>query len=812
MVAEVRQARPLDSLYVQQTMTEEISVEDGNGKTYFQTCASGLSPFRVSGALGMHSVWQKGKDGKRQRMHQFEVKAETHVGDKGHYADMFALFKSGMWEGDGDGYESVVWNGKRYRYFVSWMLDHGHTMRGLKYYLDYGHEYIDLMRATQRPDGMIYSFVQYEPNMDYFLTRDKKSGYSQRIGDKIFVRQPTENHPEYMYVTTIYQCWKSKGDDAWMRQALPSAERALEYALHDPARWSRRFQLLKRVYTIDSWDFAVEDEYMPEIGLTNSMIIDPGRSKFGIFFGDNTGYIQACTELSEMYGYLGDEVNAKKFKDRAAEFSDRLEKLSWNGRFYTHFIDEDSTVRRKLGVDEKSQFAQSNAYSLNRYIGAEKCKAIIESYKNLYANLPPGSPGEWYSIYPPFGRGFENHNAKWQYMNGGVGGHVAGELARGAYEQGYEAYATDVLNRLYELGKKHGRKIWFAYTGAMEPAPLPPVAKPVDLRPYVNMSHWSEASPGVLPWMGAGKKGDDLRNLPTGVQRFSGVTYSVIDPQQHSRGSIVAVSRRNGYPQAMEVPVNDSAGSIYLLHTSSKPSSEQIVGTVVFHYADGSSVVKYLSMEKHLTYWWFSKLSNAHAGIAWYGRNDVSEGVGLSWCAIDNPQPGRKIRALEFKAAETDVIYTLFAVSLSPVKHYVPVSPVSYGGPDNWAAATAVAAFVEGLAGVKDKTGTTAYAYPRISPRWASTGTDSVDVSICYPASQGYVRYLYRATPRRITIDACGSGEKVQWHILMPDGVRPKAVRLNGKPVSYFEETVQTAGYLNLESSGLEAKQIEIDL
>jgi hypothetical protein len=190
--------------------------------------------------------------------------------------------------------------------------------------------------------------------------------------------------------------------------------------LADPARWSKRFGLLKRVYTIDSWDFAVEDEYLPDLGITNSMIIDPDKSKFGVFFGDNTGYITACYQLAEMMQYSGDAKNASLFKKRGDELKDRLDKLAWNGKFFTHFIDEDPAVVRKLGVDEKAQVAQSNAYSLNRDITAVQSKAIIRTYINLKKNLPVGSPGEWYAIYPPFQKGFGTHNDIWQYMNGGV--------------------------------------------------------------------------------------------------------------------------------------------------------------------------------------------------------------------------------------------------------------------------------------------------------------------------------------------------------------------------------------------------------
>ena len=34
-------------------------------------------------------------------------------------------------------------------------------------------------------------------------------------------------------------------------------------------------------------------------------------------------------------------------------------------------------------------------------------------------------------------------------MNGGVAGHAAGELARGAYENGYENYGSEILNKFY---------------------------------------------------------------------------------------------------------------------------------------------------------------------------------------------------------------------------------------------------------------------------------------------------------------------------------------------------------------------------
>jgi hypothetical protein len=652
------------------------------------------------------------------------------------------------------------------------------------------------MRQAQREDGMIYSFIQYMPNADYWLTRDKFSGYSKKLGDKVFVRQPTENHPEYIYVNNIYACWKSDGDDAWMKQCLSSAARALDYSINDSARWSKRFGLLKRVYTIDSWDFAVEDEYMPDIGITNSMIIDPVKSKFGVFFGDNTGYIKACNELAEMYRHAGMQSEAERFSKRANEISERLNVLSWNGKFYTHFIDEDSTVKRKLGVDEKSQIAQSNAYSLNRDIRSDQKKAIIETYITLKNNLPVGSPGEWYSIYPPFQKGFGSHNSLWQYMNGGVGGHVAGELALGAYESGYEKYGSDILNRLFELGKKYDNKIWFAYTGSIPPPPPPPVYKPVNISAYTNMDNWDKGADSVFTWMNSKRKEDDLRYLPIGKQNFAGIEFSIIDAEKNNRKSVLAVSKQRGFPNDVEIPVNDTAAAVYFLHTSTKPSSEQVAAVITFMYADGSSHINYMIMEKHLTYWWFPQLKTDHSGIAWYGRNGVSEGVGLSWCVINNPQPAKIISKIKIQSPEDNGIYTVLGITLANREHYVPVKATSFGGPDNWAASTAMAAMVEGLAGIKNAKNSEAYSTARVAPRWTTTACDSVKVCARFAGSDGYLayQYLHQESKKQIDVVLTGSSKKIEMHILLPEAAKGAiSVLKNGKPIA-FRNTLAADG------------------
>jgi hypothetical protein len=802
-------AQPLDRLAIVGAKGQTLSVTDGNGKEYFRSASKPDLSFVVSGALGRHTVSSTDSKGKKIDLFSFEVTAQTQINDSGYYKEMFEMYRSGMRSEAG----SVSWNGKKYHFFVPWSLDHCHTMKGMKYFDGTGHEFIDLMKEVQREDGMIYSFVQYMSNADYFYTRDKWSGYTKKIGDKYFVRQPTENHPEYIYVNTVYQCWKSGGDRVWLEKTLPSAMKALDYIYKDPARFSKRFQLLKRVYTIDSWDFAVEDEYMPNLGMTNSMIIHPDKSKFGVFFGDNTGYIAACEELAEMLEYVGQSADSQKFKERGKSFKERLDKLAWNGKFYTHFIDEDSTVKRNLGVDERSQIAQSNAYSLNRPLNPAQSKAIIETYLNLKSNSPIGSPAEWYAIYPPFERGFDTHGAKWQYMNGGVGGHVAGELAKGAFESGYESYGADILNRLFELGKKYDNKIYFAYTGSMPPPPAPPIYKPLNIKSLANMDFWVNERQEGNTWMLGKRVGDDLRELPAGEQTFANIKFEVIDPAKNNRKAVLAVGKDNTLPTSLEIPVNETAACLYFLHTASKPVSENVVGGVSFVYEDGSRKYNYILSEKHLTYWWFSELKNDYAGIAWYGKNLVSEGVGLSWCAINNPEPTKKIAKIVFHAPENRGIYTVLGITLADKPHYLPTKMPSYGGPDGWAAAIAMSALVEGLAGVKDSPNTSAYQEAILSPRWNETNADSVNVTICYPASKGYVSYTYlhKKAQKNITLQVAGSGEKINCHLLLPRGIsKPKEVLVNGITKKFSTSSIEQSSYVDFLLEGSSSKTIEL--
>jgi hypothetical protein len=297
------------------------------------------------------------------------------------------------------------------------------------------------------------------------------------------------------------------------------------------------------------------------------------------------------------------------------------------------------------------------------------------------------------------------------------------------------------------------------------------------------------------------KKGDDLRGLPTGEQRFAGITFLVADPAGNQRRCVVVVSHRPGLPAGVDIPVGAKAACLYLLHTATKPGPEKVCGSVQLEYEDGTRHTRYLMMDQQLTYWWFPELKAERSGVAWHGPSPVSADVGLSWAAIDNPHPEKVIRAVRVQAPEDDGIYTLAGLTLSDRPHYVPVNPVSFGGPDNWAAATAMAALIEGMAGVKDAPLSQAFSHPVVAPRWDLGEARTIRATVRYAASAGYVAYRFVCRPqaREINLTVTGGGEAVDCHLPLPAGAsKSMSLEVDGAAVVPRASTVGPSPYVDL--------------
>lgn len=533
------------------------------------------------------------------------------------------------------------------------------------------------------------------------------------------------------------------------------------------------------------------------------MRVDPVKTHFGIMFGDNTGYIASCQYLACMLEHVGRTAEAAHYRERASAMQQRLNVLCWNGRYFTHHVPEDPSRPRDLGVDEARQVSLSNAYSLNRALCQDHCAAIIETYQGIREQLPQGSPGEWYTIYPPFGKGFGDHNGLWQYMNGGVTPIVAGELAHGAFEHGYEHYAVDILRRLFHLGKQHQGLFHGVYVGSI-PRPPERSFEPIDIRRYANTD--PSGSPtierGPVPgWTGEGE--NDLHEVPSGEQRFADIPFLLPDPASNERRGCIGLSTRPGYAPHISIPLDKKAASLYFLHMVSQPGPANVAGVITLHYADGSSYQRYVVRGHNVSGWWFPQdPSNGQqpriTRIAWLGKNDCCPEVGLTAYGLDNPFPDLTIEHVTLTASVEGGFWGVFGLTLCDTPVYFASDPISFGIPNSWGAAAVVYALIEGLAGVVDTS--TAFERVALSPRWSAAHVNQARATITYPASHGYLAYQYRPDQQQrvLELTLTGSGEECFCHLLHPqEACHIKAVYSNEQPLTFITTHLAHSCYLD---------------
>ena len=789
------EAAPLDSLTLFGTRGYSVNVIDSKGRVYWSGSGGVTTSFVVGGALGVQRAEIVDSSGHTVAKVPFRVQAKTEIKDEhGEFKDLLEILHRSMLVYGG--VEYATYKGKEYHYYVPWNLDQNMTSKGMRYFDGTSHEFVDLHRLGQREDGMIYSNTALDTGPGYFDTAYGQLGLVKHDGGLRWTRQSVEAMPEFYYVLNMYGAWIDKGDTNWLRETVDSGCRALDYVIADKRlRWSTKYDLIKRAYTIDMWDFQATDKYLPDAFVSPSMVIDPDRTKFGIFYGDNTGYAYACQCLGEMLDAAGRPSDALKYRTRGKEVLDRTNRLLWNGHFYTHRQEEDPAVVRDFGVDEKTQVTLSNAFSINRGIGHEKSVEIIRTYQRIRKDMPEGSPGEWYMCYPPFQRGFGAHSDIWEYMNGGVGATVAGELAKGAFENGFEAYGTDILRRIRSLGKSHKGLVGWEWRGAPRPPYKAAVYQPIDLASVANMDIVDRSTDGAIGCLESdANRGNDLHTLPIGNQVYEVVPYEVVDPIRNSRKCAVAVTAHGRLPRTVEIPVGNTAKTVYLLQAVSRPGPSHLGAYIRFEYDDGSQVAVYETVGKEMAVWWFPELHTETSGVAWTGPNSKSAAVGTTWTAISNPNPDKVIRAIEYGAVEDGPIAALFALTLSDQPHPVPRSDLSFGGPDNWSAASCMFGLIEGLAGTEPLGA--AFDVARVCPRWMSADVHKVSVTSVLPASNGYVSYQYEFNPAKksIALWVTGSGREVHLHILLPSGLR-------GMPVVTVNGTYQSSQLSSVEGS-----------
>ncbi len=343
-----------------------------------------------------------------------------------------------------------------------WLRDHSDMLRGARYFETDMTSAITHFAMTQQANGSIYDFVSCA------MDRENWTKY---------VRVPVEADVEFRFVKAIFLAWQATGDHTWMKEMLLHAERAMNYIFTHPWRWDAKHGLVKRAYTIDTWDFDFVDDHQPWLNFQISE-----RTHWGIMHGDNSGYYEACMLLARMYHHLGDTARAGFWQQTGQGIRERANRLCWNGRFYAHRVPLDDF--RMLEVNEAEQLSLSNPMDINRGLPThEMAVAILREYQRRKQHT--AAFAEWFSIDPAFpnGRFGDPKLVAGAYCNGGIMPLVGGELARAAFEHGFEQYGLETLLQYARMiYQKSETYLWYFPDGT--PASLEtstsPDAQPTD--------------------------------------------------------------------------------------------------------------------------------------------------------------------------------------------------------------------------------------------------------------------------------------------------------------------------------------------
>jgi hypothetical protein len=326
-----------------------------------------------------------------------------------------------------------------------WIRDYSDMIRAFRYFEKDLKSTIRHFAETQSAGGRIF---------DYFTTFPEKLPCERENWTK-YVRVPVEADVEYRFIKAAWISWQATGDDIFIKELLPSFEKALSYIMNG-WYWDKEKFLVKRPYTIDTWDFAYtagKHEWL-------QFQIDD-NTFWGYMHGDSSGYYEAFSIMSKWYAYFCDQKRAEYWRLNAVRIKQALNDTCWNGKYYSHF--RKITPVSIAGVDESYQLSLSNPMNINRGVTTiEMAALIIKEYQKRKAES--GSFADWFSIHPSFPDGIfgDEKLVAGAYCNGGIMPLVGGELARAAFENGFEEYGVSILKQYYDLISQKGETyLWY---------------------------------------------------------------------------------------------------------------------------------------------------------------------------------------------------------------------------------------------------------------------------------------------------------------------------------------------------------------
>ncbi len=349
-----------------------------------------------------------------------------------------------------NGERSLVFvDGRKMMVNKNWIRDHVHVLKAMRHWeYDYA-GYVDFTLRHQRADGCILELVKQadDRHWRYAAPESRKFFPDDNLA---MCRLDIEADVEYLLVEGATYCYRISGDDAWLARALPRLEKAIDYVTSDPKRWDARHGLVKRGYTIDTWDFTYEPASVTNRTLT-------AATPQAIMHGDNSGVYQAMAQLAWLNDRLRRTAKAATWRARADALKAAMYKHLWNGRFFFHQLPLNVPP---VDAHERERLSLSAAYDMNRgLMPVADCRKTIEEFRRRRQTTDCFA--EWFTVDPPYDFTFARH-PRGDYVNGGVCLFTAGELAKAALENGYEAYGWDILVRVKEMAARDGT-LYFLY-------------------------------------------------------------------------------------------------------------------------------------------------------------------------------------------------------------------------------------------------------------------------------------------------------------------------------------------------------------
>jgi len=331
----------------------------------------------------------------------------------------------------------------------NWIRDHVHVMKAMKHWeYDLG-SFLNFIIDTQREDGQFYELIKQVDDKHWsYVNEDCYVMYPE--DNLSLVRLELEADIEYLVVEGAMYLYRTTGDDEWLKKVLPRLEKGVNYITSDPKRWDEAHGLVKRPFTIDTWDFTP----LPDAG-ENRRIEE--NTPMSIMHGDNSGVYQAMHQLAWFNRRLGNEEAAKTWEKRAETLRQNIFRHLWNGKFFIHQL---HLNHGGLDDQENIRLSLSNTYDINRGLtDLHQSRSIIGEYIRRRETTSLFS--EWFSIDPPYEQFYIYQSGR--YVNGAISPFTAGELAKAAFSSGYEAYGWDIIRRFMKLVERDGNSYFLYY-------------------------------------------------------------------------------------------------------------------------------------------------------------------------------------------------------------------------------------------------------------------------------------------------------------------------------------------------------------